>query len=502
MRREWSARLRRFVPAVIVLLILTVIGVAAAVVKPAAPSAVSSAVSSGGADTVGLQRTGTAAVALTRQVAVSNAIRACPPGLTGSQDRIALFSSSTGSGGAAGLNPLPQAGTKINTARQTTVTTADTPSLLPVPATAVVSKQQGWSIAATGAMAQGVEAEVADSSGLAAVRCGDPGSDFWFVGPGQQGGASQIQLSLMNVDALTATVNVGVITDAGAVQSGNNTGITVPPYGLVTESLSAQAGGASVTAIEVRTSTGRVAADVSESSTHGTASWLPSAAPPSTRLLIPGVPPSGTTASMFLVVPGSSDARVNVVAITTQGRYQPFGSQSIDLPGQSASAVQLTPLGGSAAALLITSNVPVTAAVLAPGNGIGAFTVASAPIAEQAVIVGNVAGGGMSASIALTAPATAAQVRLTEFAAGATGSTQLAAVPAGRTLAVPLKAPPGTKRGASFTIVITPLAGSGPVYAARVETQGNTATSIIAAASALTTIGLPPVRDSYSAVSP
>jgi hypothetical protein len=51
--------------------------------------------------------------------------------------------------------------------------------------------------------------------------------------------------------------------------------------------------------------------------------------------------------------------------------------------------------------------------------------------------------------------------------------------------------------------VITPLAGSGPLYAARVETQGQgTVISIIPAISALTTISLPPVRDSYDAVSP
>jgi len=51
--------------------------------------------------------------------------------------------------------------------------------------------------------------------------------------------------------------------------------------------------------------------------------------------------------------------------------------------------------------------------------------------------------------------------------------------------------------------VVTPLAGSGPLYAARVETQGqNTVVSIIPAISALTTITLPPAHDSYDAVSP
>ena len=51
--------------------------------------------------------------------------------------------------------------------------------------------------------------------------------------------------------------------------------------------------------------------------------------------------------------------------------------------------------------------------------------------------------------------------------------------------------------------LIEPQRGSGPLYAARVETKGqNSVVSIIPAASALTTISLPPVRDSYDAISP
>jgi hypothetical protein len=70
-------------------------------------------------------------------------------------------------------------------------------------------------------------------------------------------------------------------------------------------------------------------------------------------------------------------------------------------------------------------------------------------------------------------------------------------------VAAPVKAPKGAKHGSPFALVITPLRGSGPLYAARVETKGqNSVVSIIPAASALTTISLPPVRDSYDAISP
>ena len=236
--------------------------------------------------------------------------------------------------------------------------------------------------------------------------------------------------------------------------------------------------------------------------------------------MIPGVPPSSSAAGLFLVVPGGSSAKVNVVAITPQGQYRPFASQAVDLPGQSASYVPLTPLGGTAAALEVTANVPVTAAVMVPGSGAGGFTAATGPVTEQAVVAGNPSRSGFAASVVLSAPAAAARVRLTEIAAASSTGTgtgtgagtgaapgasasQTVLVRAGHTLVMPVTAPKEAKHGSAFAVVITPLSGSGPVYAARVETQGQrTVVSIIPAASALTTISLPPVRDSYDAVYP
>ena len=200
---------------------------------------------------------------------------------------------------------------------------------------------------------------------------------------------------------------------------------------------------------------------------------------------------------------------MNVLAITPQGLYHPFGAQTVDIPPNSAFYVQLSPLGGTAAALELTSNVPVSAAVLVPGSGLGAFTAATAPISEQAVVAGNTTGSGPSATIALSAPAGAARVRLTEIALATSGHaagpsvSQIVPVQARHTLVVPVAPPKGSKSGSAFAVVITPLPGSGPLYAARVETQGqSTVVSIMPAISALTTTNLPPVRDSYTAISP
>jgi hypothetical protein len=496
-------RVAVFVPVGVVLLALGALGAVAQLDHPAAAAA---------------------PVTATRPVTVSSADRACPPALGGGSGTVASIAAPTQASGSvvsgqAELTALPQAGLAlrpVSPVSPVSLTSAGALSLLTVPAASSTAKKStqtpaGWSVSASGTMAQAIEAEVAQSSGLAGVRCAEPGSDIWFAGPGQQNGASQIQLDLMNVDSLAANVDIRLITDAGPIQLGTGTGITVAPHTTMTQSLSSAAGNSAVVAIEVHTTAGRVAADVSEGGSHGsTTSWLPSAAEPSTKLVIPGVPQSSNAAGLYLVVPGSVNAKVNVVAMTPQGQFRPFSSQAVELPSESASYVALTPLGGAAAALEITSNVPVTAAVLVPGSGVGAFTAATAPISEQAVIAGNTNSSGLSASVVLSAPAGAARVRVTEIAE-ATGSSaaataarasQVSSVPAGRTVVVPVKAPSGAKSGAPFAIVITPLAGSGPLYAARVETRGQTVVSIIPAVSALTTISLPPVRDSYDAISP
>jgi hypothetical protein len=459
--------------------------------------------------------------ATAQQVAVTSADRACPPVQGGGTGTVAFIagpvaaspagSVSTGSGQAE-LAALPLAGTVLRTAAPISQTGPGVLKMLTIPAAQSATKKagtvlQGWSVTAAGPMAQAMEAEEATSSGVASVRCGEPGSDLWFVGPGQQSGAAQIQLDLMNVDSLTASVNVTAVTDAGPVQTG--TGITVAPHQTVTESLSAQAAGSSVVAIRVRTSVGRVAADVSENTSSGAAaSWLPATAPPSTQAVIPGVATSSSADRLYIVGPGNSTAEVSVVALTAQGKYRPFGTQLTDLPGDSATYVPLTPLGGTASALELTANVPIAAAVLVPGGGLGAFTAATAPITEQAVVAGSSDGSGLSTTIALTAPAGAARVRLTELTASggtsASGKTasQEVTVAASHTLAVPVTAPRGASQGSAFAVEITPLAGSGPLYAARVAAQGGHIVSIIPAVSALTSISLPPVRNSYDAISP
>ena len=216
---------------------------------------------------------------------------------------------------------------------------------------------------------------------------------------------------------------------------------------------------------------------------------------------------SSSAARLYIVVPGNSTAEVSVVALTAQGKYRPFGTQLTDLPGDSATYVPLTPLGGTASALQLTANVPIAAACWCPA---AAWALSPPPPAHHGAgrRGRQFHGSGLSTTIALTAPAGAARVRLTELtAAGGTSASgktasQEVTVAASHTLAVPVTAPRGASQGSAFAVEITPLAGSGSLYAARVAAQGSSIVSIIPAVSALTSISLPPVRNSYDAISP
>ena len=61
-----------------------------------------------------------------------------------------------------------------------------------------------------------------------------------------------------------------------------------------------------------------------------------------------------------------------------------------------------------------------------------------------------------------------------------------------------LTAPPGTRRGSAFAVIVTPLPGSGPLYAGRTlmsSGRGGALQSILPVSSALTVVPLPNVQD-------
>ena len=476
----------------------------------------------------GSQTSAGSAVPLT--AAVTSVTRSCPPPApnTGAT-RIAMIAmpaqspaakTGTAAPGSAVLSEVPAAPAVSAASKQSAtpsahislsmppVTVSDPGALTAVTAPGA-AESGGTAVAATGRMAEGFEAEQANASGMGLVSCTHPSSDMWFVGTGAEAGAPDIRLYLMNTGDLAASADVTILTDAGP-QSGRGSGITIAPHQFVMENIAPFVRGSVALALHVQTSSGQVAASVWEGSGSAGA-WLPQAAAPSTRLVIPGLTVASSAARLFVTVPGATDARLKVVAFTPAGKFPQFGSAPLDAPAGASSSFALSSLGASAAGLVLSSNVPIIAGVLVPGAGIGSFTTAVTPVTEQGIVAGNPATRGLTVGLVLTAPGAAARANITVIGAGglaaasASGQQQVVTVQAGHTLAVTVPRPAGSRQ--PFAIVITPLAGSGPLYAARVVTTGTgglsaPVASLLPVPSALTAITLPPAQNTYSAVLP
>jgi hypothetical protein len=448
---------------------------------------------------------------------VSSATRACPgPGSTNSATASVALAASSAGAGEAQVSRLSSAGSATAAAPLQVLTQPGRLVLVSVPAAPVpaaglvhapagstvptTAAQGGVMIQASGSMARGLEAEQAGAGGLATAQCQGPGTDFWFIGPGQES-ASAIQLYLMNTESLPADVTVEIFTDSGPVLGSADAGISVPPHGQVMQSLAGTVSGSNVLAMNVTTSVGTVVAAVQETSPGQPGAWLPPAQAPATTVVLPGLPGTPGGGQLYIAVPGANNAQVTVTAVTARGSYQPTGGTGINLPGGSAGSVPLSSLAGIPAALKITSNVPVTASMSVPGGLPGApgvFTVAGGPVLEQGVIAGNPGASGGSSSVVLSAPGAGASVRVTELtAAGQAAGSQLLQVPARRTVVTTL-----TEGGAAFAVVITPLPRSGPVYAGRVVSQNGSPVSLIPVTSALTWLPLPAVSNSLGAALP
>ncbi len=394
-------------------------------------------------------------------------------------------------------------GTRKKTGTQQTTAPAQQSSAL-----AATAVSGGVVIQASGTLAQGLEAEQTSAGSLPTAACTSPGTNFWFTGPGQRT-AARIQLYLMNAGSQVADVSVDISTDAGPLQETTDTGISVPPHGMIVQSLASTLHNSRAISLHVRTSVGQVAAAVQESTAGGQGTWLPAAQTPAKHLVIPGLPGVAGTRELYIAVPGVKDATVQVTAVTSRGSYQPTGATGIDLPGGSAAEITVPSLGGIPAALRLSANTSITAAVLVPGGGgaLGAFTAAAPALEEQGVVADNLTGPGRSSTLVLSAPRGAARVTVAEVASAGPASrpTQDVTVAAGKSVVVSLRAIRGAPRGTPFAVVITPQAGSGPVYAGRVI-MGNGAGAALQAmlpvASALTTVPLPLVHQAAITASP
>ncbi|GLW96023.1 DUF5719 family protein [Microtetraspora sp. NBRC 16547] len=337
-----------------------------------------------------------------------------------------------------------------------------------------------------GAMAAGLEAaqttQVTSGAqrGLSGVRCVEPGAEAWFIGPGPA--AADVTLHLANSDAAPADVAVMIYAGEGPVLSDRGNGLVVKPGEYREVKLRDLAPSPLVMAVQVTTSGGRVAAAIRESLGEGKGvDWLPIAAPPSTRVVVPGIPGLAGQRELYVAAPGERDTVVQVKAVLKDGSYALKNKESVEVPAGSTTTLDLTTgVGGQPGALVLTSDEPIVAGMKMTGTGSMqdvAFTAGAAPIDLGSVVADGGpgkrpgrGGGKQESRLVLSAPFTAATVRIQLLPQhGAPTAPVEVTLPAARSKEIKLTPPPGA--GSGFAVHIVPAPGSGPVYGARVLSE-------------------------------
>jgi hypothetical protein len=331
-------------------------------------------------------------------------------------------------------------------------------------------------VSGTGAMASGLEAVQTTrktrgaTRGLASVRCAEPGSSAWFVGPGPA--AADVTLHLTNADSSQAVLEVMVYAGEGPVVGESGNGMVLQPGEHREVKVSEIAPSPLVMALEVRTTTGRVAASAIAVLGQGKGTdWLPPAAPPATEVVVPGLPGGGGQRELFVTAPGEADTVVQVKALTADGFYAMKNRESIEIPAGSTASVDVsTGIGGQPSAIVLTAQTPIVAGVMITGTGSGpdvAFSSGAAPIDIGSVLADNRTAKDVSTRLILSAPQAAGRVRLQTFPTrGAAPAPVDIEIPAARTKEIKLTPPTG--KSGDYSVMIVPLPGSGPVYGGRI----------------------------------
>jgi hypothetical protein len=453
------------------------------------------------------------------QLAVASALLGCPApgsaGVTGGNIAEASAPGRTGNGQVALTALDPAAKTQapaVSTSPQPgqlTVKTIRAVQAAPAKVTALPAKagglvptslgRGGLIISATGSDAQGFDVEQLSPGGLPTARCQSPGSDFWFVAP--ETTKMHTELYLVNADSTPAEAGVSVQTDNGSLVTTPDSGITVPPHGMIVQSLDKLVHSAKAAAFHVTTISGRVVAAIRETaSTAKPGAWLPAAQSPSTTQVLTGLPATTGTRELLITVPGPAAARVNVTAVTPRGSYQPTGGGGISLLGHSATGISIPALSGSPGSIKVTSNVPVTSVLEisgGPSGSPGAFIGGSDPVTEQGVIAASPVGAAGKSVLVLSAPGHSASVRISQAATGTelTGqSGQVVQIPAKSAVKVRIGVPKRSGGTTVLALLVTPMPGSGPVYAARVAVVGGVVQTVLPFISSPTVVNLPDVR--------
>ena len=230
------------------------------------------------------------------------------------------------------------------------------------------------SLRGTGPLAAGAVATVTATAtegvnrGVAGAACVAPSSEFWFVGVNTTAGRRGV-LTLTNLDEQNAGVDV-VVHGAGGVREVPATrGVVVPARGQTDIYLNMAVPNQRDLALRVVATAGRVAASFRDNVAGKTTSgagvdWVPPAAVPTKRLVVPAVAPGNGLRALTVVNPGDVQATATVWIHGPNGRFKPARKETLDLAAGATRVIRLDDaLLGAGGAVSIDSDQPLTGAV-------------------------------------------------------------------------------------------------------------------------------------------
>lgn len=337
--------------------------------------------------------------------------------------------------------------------------------------------------------AQSQQVDAGDFVGLAAADCGVASGDTWLVGGSTTVGRTTL-LTLSNPTEVSATVNLELFGEAGAILAPGTSGIIVPAGGQRVLSLAGFQPGIESPVVHVTSTGGQVVAELQQSTVRGLAPGgldiVGPSQPPSVENVIPGVLVTDLVAVQALrgggpgyddlrttlrfFAPGKGTVAVTVSVVPEDGQ-ETGTSFAIDVDAGRVMDVPIDELATGSYTVRVSSNAPLTAAARVSSAAGSANDFAWIPAAEQLLEGAQLtAAPGPSPVLHLANPAaTDATVTLT-----ATGGGDLSVlVPAGSSALVAL-APGETYQLGGFQrlFATATLAGAGMIAGYSVHPPG------------------------------
>ncbi|RKS05379.1 hypothetical protein DFP74_0974 [Nocardiopsis sp. Huas11] len=394
---------------------------------------------------------------------------------------------------------------------------------------------------AEGALASGLDASqvTVTDDGVTEVRCLEPSIGTWFALPGgsdpEDVAVDSLTAHLANPEDSRATVSVDVFTTEGPSYSSESRGIALAAGESTELDLTDLVANSGAIGVHVRTSTGRVGAALLAEHSSGATDWVPPTTGPDVEHVIPGALGGDGTRRLYVAAPGDEPAEVRVHVVGS-GDAEEEGTEEEEAEGEPEETVGTagdplvlnvapaasawltleTALAGEPGTVVVESDVPVVAGVVAEIEDSGgdvvetAYSAAVEPLAfphDTTAVLANVP-EDVETQLVLGAVDADVSVIATPIGDdGTQGDAVKITVGAGTTRMFGTEddaweRPPGTDPEDAYAVRLELLDESaGPVHAARVLRSG-LSLSVVPVHPAPIRVELPVVRDTMVGVVP